>query len=380
MKSVAAILAWAIFLAASWTWCIGMYLPVILVRDYGIWAFVVFAVPNVAGAAAMAWVLPDAQASRSLVAGHATACRCFSMVTILFHCFFIFWIIFPLAVPIYFIGALLFLVLMAITSMRSNGRLKAAAAAMLVSIFAGARLWYSGEIPRFPTSGGSPIDLVGLSLVCMFGFTLCPYLDLTFHEARQATTPAGGRMAFAIGFGIFFQAMLWFTLGYSGWLAQSEPAIPLLVVVLLAFHFLVQTILKFALHGAMVGRFPAIMFVGIVAAALLGVAASRESPLYLSLGIRRLHYRPSFGEFIYGCFMAFYGLVFPAYVWICIYRLRSKQTWLIVTLIAVPMYWMGFVRGQTTWLLPGVAVPILAGWIGPKIEQCDGPRLNPAGG
>lgn len=26
---------WALFLASSWTWCIGMFLPVLLMRDAG---------------------------------------------------------------------------------------------------------------------------------------------------------------------------------------------------------------------------------------------------------------------------------------------------------------------------------------------------------
>ncbi|MBV8780683.1 MAG: hypothetical protein JO353_04735, partial [Phycisphaerae bacterium] len=50
-------LGWAIFLGVSWTWCIGMYLPVLLVRDYGFWGWVVFAIPNVVGAAAMGWTI-----------------------------------------------------------------------------------------------------------------------------------------------------------------------------------------------------------------------------------------------------------------------------------------------------------------------------------
>ena len=40
---------WAFFLACSWTWCVGMFLPVLLVRNWGIWGWVVFAVPNVIG-------------------------------------------------------------------------------------------------------------------------------------------------------------------------------------------------------------------------------------------------------------------------------------------------------------------------------------------
>ena len=39
-------LGWAAYLGMSWTWCIGMFLPVLLIRDYGIWGFVVFAVPT----------------------------------------------------------------------------------------------------------------------------------------------------------------------------------------------------------------------------------------------------------------------------------------------------------------------------------------------
>ena len=54
---------WAAYLACSWTWCIGMFLPVLLVRDYGVWGWIVFAVPNVLGAAAMGWVLRSAEVS-----------------------------------------------------------------------------------------------------------------------------------------------------------------------------------------------------------------------------------------------------------------------------------------------------------------------------
>ena len=36
----------------------------------------------------------------------------------------------------------------------------------------------------------SPIELVALGVACVFGFGLCPYLDLTFHRARYF---AGGR-------------------------------------------------------------------------------------------------------------------------------------------------------------------------------------------
>src|SRR5688572_21066280 len=86
-------LLWAVFLGCSWTWVIGMFLPVLLVRDYGAWAWLVFAVPNVIGAAAMGWVLRDAAASERFVQRHAVAGYAFSVVTIAFHVFFAMWMI-----------------------------------------------------------------------------------------------------------------------------------------------------------------------------------------------------------------------------------------------------------------------------------------------
>src|SRR5687768_1735608 len=85
----------AVFLAASWTWVIGMFLPVLLVREYGIWAWVIFAVPNCVGAAAMGWTIRTREQSLALVAAHDVACRAFSLVTIAFHVFFVCWLIVP---------------------------------------------------------------------------------------------------------------------------------------------------------------------------------------------------------------------------------------------------------------------------------------------
>ena len=84
-----ATLGWAVFLGMSWTWCIGMFLPVLMVRDFGFRGWVVFAVPNVVGAAAMGRVLRDAGASERVVATHPTACAAFSAVTILFQVMFV---------------------------------------------------------------------------------------------------------------------------------------------------------------------------------------------------------------------------------------------------------------------------------------------------
>ena len=86
-------LSWAIYLGMSWTWCIGMFLPVLLIREMGIWGWVVFAVPNVIGAALMGWVLKFPESSQRLVESHGVACRAFSGVTIAFHVFFVLWFV-----------------------------------------------------------------------------------------------------------------------------------------------------------------------------------------------------------------------------------------------------------------------------------------------
>ena len=51
-----AALLWGVFLGCSWTWIIGMVFPALLLRDYGLYGWFVFATPNVLGAAAMGLV------------------------------------------------------------------------------------------------------------------------------------------------------------------------------------------------------------------------------------------------------------------------------------------------------------------------------------
>ena len=57
-------LGWSCYLGSSWTWVIGMVWPVIIVRDYGVWGWAAFAVPNVLGVTAT-WYLPGGSPSRS---------------------------------------------------------------------------------------------------------------------------------------------------------------------------------------------------------------------------------------------------------------------------------------------------------------------------
>jgi hypothetical protein len=73
------------------------------------------------------------------------------------------------------------------------------------------------------------------------------------------------------------------------------------------------------------------------------------------------------GEIIYRVFMGFYGLVFPAYVWLVMLPFkghapsrRSIIVCILAVLVAMPMFWMGFIAQQMIWLLPGLGVVLLA--------------------
>ena len=71
-------------------------------------------------------------------------------------------------------------------------------------------------------------------------------------------------------------------------------------------------------------------------------------------------------EIIYRGFMSFYGLIFPAYVWLCMLPLgttrTSRRMWTFAgaIVLASPFYWMGFIERETIWLVPGVAVVLFA--------------------
>ena len=78
--------------------------------------------------------------------------------------------------------------------------------------------------------------------------------------------------------------------------------------------------------------------------------------------------------------MAFYGLVFPTYVWLfMVPSLRHRRPvaarpprpatiifFAAVVTIAAPMFWMGFIEGRMPWLLPGLALVMISRLLLPK--------------
>jgi hypothetical protein len=362
------IFGWAAFLGCSWTWCIGMFLPVLLLRDFGFWGWLVFAVPNVVGAAAMGWTLRDADASRRMVERHAAACAAFSVVTILFHVLFVGWIVSsligaPAAIALTLAAVALFVF---VERLKKDADTVAAGLLWLVSV--GIFVFLATTQPDRPPQALGParLNLLWLSFVCLFGFALCPYLDLTFHRARQASG-RGGAAAFTLGFGLLFALMIVFTLWYAPYLLNADRGVPAVVTRALAAHMIAQTGFTVAVHGrslwgSMRGSEKGVGFGSLIALlsgfAILGIAALLRSTGYHGL---------SSGEVGYRLYLAFYGLVFPAYVWICVIPRRTDIgsrliPFLAAIVLAAPLFWLGFIERRYEWLAPGVAILVAGRW------------------
>ena len=381
-------IGWAAYLGASWTWVIGMYLPVLLTRpnEFGLWGWIVFALPNVIGAAAMGAVLLNAERSRKLLSQHATMATVFSIVTIAFHVYFVGWMLvrivdFYPAAATFIVAAILF----AIGGARRD--LWLAGVALVVScVCFGFALTQPLDVGRMLWTADPRPELLALTPVCMFGFFLCPYLDLTFHRARQMTAPKAGIRAFQLGFGVFFFAMIVFTLCYARWLDGGVAGLNnKLMAWAVGIHMITQIAFTLAVHvrtvlgAANKVRFTRLALV-LCAAGAMGLSAiplkwALIPALYTGATGDRYH---ETGEVIYRCFMAYYGLVAPAYVWLCMIPTRDGRTtpdryrlgrFALAVLLALPCYWMGFVERQYWWLLLGLAIVIGMRWtIRPRNE------------
>lgn len=374
-----------------------MFLPVLLMRDFGASSFWVFALPNVIGAAAMGWVLSRPGASEALTREHARACEAFSAVTLSFQVYFIVWLL--LSEPdstVGFTGLGVVLVGTLLWAARARGRLiglggvvwgvsaLAAVGAMLVE-----RAAAGGARAPVPLGSQSSLDLWMLAPVCVFGFALCPYLDLSFHRARRGLSAGGSRWAFSLGFGVFFFAMIAFTAWYAPFLALGEgrPAIAHLAswaAVAVTLHITLQALYTARVHDAELreararGGRPMLSLAassGIVLGIFAGVTSTYDPPVWLTGGART-------GEVIYRVFMSFYGLVFPAYLWIVAipgrrgpeagsWRGRRVRLYWAAVAAAAPLYAIGFVGHEEPWLAAGLGIVLLAGVVAGRASRAD---------
>jgi hypothetical protein len=359
------IAGWAVYLGMSWTWCIGMFLPVLVMRELGLAGAIVFAIPNVLGAAAMGWLIRSPDQSRRIIGENRTACIWFSLITIVYHAYFAAWMIRKIAGP----GAgvaipVTFLIFWAVLSRKRGGNFLAAGIALAVS--AGVMAWgfAKGDFP-YPAQPVEGTRLAAannflLAPAWLFGFLCCPYLDLTFHAARQALAPRESRAAFSLGFGVIFLAMLALTVCYSGWLVIGfDPVTQRRLEFILAAHLIVQSCLTCALHLRVIGRvqsrFTTVQLAGFAAMLIVAVIAG------LMIWNEVAYNGITLGEYIYRGFLGFYGLVFPSYVWLRMLEPRRSMLRVItVIVIALPLFFLGFIAEQMQFFYPGVMIVVLS--------------------
>jgi hypothetical protein len=222
------------------------------------------------------------------------------------------------------------------------------------------------------------IALAWLAPGLAVGFALSPYLDLTFHRARQATTPGAGRAAFGVGFGGLFLVMLVFSLLYAapmglmfrggalparlpawaGWVLLGHIALQAGVTTGLHLHEVVQRRGHAGLHrvGALA------VAGGALAYWAIGWFAQARGPVTPEPALFALN--PA--ELVYQCFILFYGLVFPAYVWLVMLPTRKPRPmggkvalWLVTVVVTLPGAFFGFV-GDRPALIGPVLVMLVA--------------------
>jgi hypothetical protein len=377
----------ALYLGVSWTWCIGMFLPALLWRDFGVWSFVVFALPNVVGAAAMGVVVRSPEASRVFIERHRAACAAFSIVTVVFQVFFAAWVARILGAAagsggwVWHAGWVACVLGAAI----GGGRRWGTAVALVVWVLSIVTLVLS--VARAADAGAldqlvayrpprPQAELAPLAMVCVLGFMLCPYLDLTFHRARIESGAAAPR-AFSVGFGVVFALMILGTLLTAPvllWLVGArveDVDLRPLIMPLLALHTLPQLVYTCWVHGSEVRGgerawlVAAAVVVGVgIAVVDGGVLMARRDVLYS-------------GEVLYRVFMGFYGLVAPAYVAIVAWPVRDGgvpirggrlAVFAAVVVGAVWFYWLGFVERQTWWVAAGVLVVVCGKLVGRFVE------------
>lgn len=205
MRRVMQTIGWGLYLASSWTWCIGMFLPIVLLRWWGWPGFLAFAVPNVIGCSLFGYVLnPDS--SVRFMKRFRGWIMVFAAATIAYQM----WFLHDLARANNsgVLWVLMVLLALALAGVRAGSRmLPIAWLAWPISVVLFVAMG-SGSLASLPATGTlPPLSLAWAGPFMALGFLLCPYLDPTFHLALQRSP---SRHAFAV-FGITFAVMLLFT-------------------------------------------------------------------------------------------------------------------------------------------------------------------------
>lgn len=343
-------LSWAVFLASSWTWCIGMFFPALLYRDFGSISWWLFTIPNIIGAASVPWILKNETHSADFTKRHDKASFVFSVVTISFQCFFVGWLMSCLRWEM--VLALSAIILLMFVTAKSERQLRGWGMAIWIISFSafifflnqhGAALTLIEPIISNPT-----LNLIGLGSVFLMGFAFCPYLDLTFHKARRQFPSSTAKWVFGFGFLFFFLIMLVFTSAYSSSVLHvffnSNAVLIDAGISAVLIHMALQATFTAIAHRQCATELTQTPIKNVIP---LTASASFILALALQRGFVALGF--DVRELIYINFIAFYGFMAPTYLWI--YTLKNqpnniKSFFLATIFISAPFFTVGFLSGN----------------------------------
>ncbi len=128
---------------------------------------------------------------------------------------------------------------------------------------------------------------------------------------------------------------------------------------ILAVHLIVQSCLTVALHVRQISpgdrrpSFGHFLVFGLILLIAVGLGVWQWGQFSYN-GIE-------LGELIYRGFLGFYGLVFPAIVWLRIVPPRRSMLRVVTAIVvAAPMYWLGFADEKMVFMVPGVLIVVLS--------------------
>jgi hypothetical protein len=383
LSTAAATAGWGLFCSSSWTWCIGMYLPVILLRNWGWPGFWVFAIFNVLGCAGFGY-LCSRKRSVELCERHAPAMTLFSAVTVAYQLFFVAFLASwvhqlgagdsgtgPSTVPVTWLVSFAAMVLGSLLSLapdRAWPWLGAAATAVSYATWMAlaprVTTDFLAQASGTGTEGG--LSLLFAAPIIAFGFLLCPWLDRTFHRARQS---APSVHSFGV-FGVTFFPIIAMTTIY-GVRGELDPTAPILA------HLGTQLLFTIAVHLREIrlspsprseGRFgPRARSLTLVAS-LLGGLLIAEGSGFIGLSF----------ETGYLLFLGCYGLLFPAYALLFMPRSGERRVvplrpwplsrralggFALLILLLAPLCAIGFIALKT-WTLPIAFAAVLLAALG----------------
>ncbi|MDA1007849.1 MAG: hypothetical protein O2800_02440 [Planctomycetota bacterium] len=326
---------WGLVLTSSWTWCIGLYLPVILMRLFGWEGFLAFAIPNVIGCALFGFIVNDERGARMRARWH-NAIRVFALWTIGYQVFFLLWFMGDRS-HVFSVIEWIFVV----AGVYSISRLRSEAWWMVLAVIGAALALFASMslstpltavVEKNPPLLGAEAAWWGAPLMAL-GFLLCPLLDPTFHWVRQrAQSPA----PFA-WFGLFFAGMLALSASYA---SDGILVLTSLVAAHIIFQLFFTASLQWRACDGQGGR-PNLGLFAVLIATLFGWIASRLA-FIPALSTETI---PNSVDAVYLVLLGAYGVLFP--VWVLVGgRGRDLAFWIALipaALLAGP----GFLGGDT---------------------------------